>query len=572
MIITKITGGLGNQMFQYALGRRLSLERHVPLKLDISFFGGQKKRAFELDQFNIPDNLKLPDYWYRLPPFTNNSNIRRLYNKIDSRLPKKLKFVYNEANPGNFEDGILKANNSSYIKGYWQTEKYFDTIKDQIRKDFTPRQPLSAQDQALADEIWTNPKSVSVHIRRGDYVSNWMIMRRHYVCTPDYYNETMRLMKDKLGQGVIFYVFSDDPDWCSTGVDYPSDFRIVSDRKRSASHELIMMSRCRHAIMANSSFSWWGAWLKEDPDKKVIFPARWSYDYNAPDIPLTNWLAWQHNTRNDWKYIDIPFAKSLYKSNFKAELNLDEPRRFTEKIQWLKIYDHKPLYTLLADKLAVRNYVADKVGSQYLTRLFGTYENSSEIEWDTLPGKFVLKVNHGSNWNIICKNKDQLNIEAACQKLDHWMGKNFYYEGREWQYKDIPPRIMCEEFLEGDKEFGLLDYKIWCFNGQPKYIDVITDRFIAAKRAIFDLNWQKLAVPFTLPPIDRDIPRPEQLGEMLKIAGTLSQGIPFVRVDLYNYGGKIIFGELTLTPRGGFQIIYPPEFDFKWGNELILPR
>ena len=572
MIIVKLKGGLGNQMFQYALGRRLSLERRVSLKLDLDWFTIQDKRLFELDQFNIPSDLLLPEYSYKLPPFSRDPKISDIYNKIENSFPKGLRFVIKEENAGKIDNSIFHSMGSKYLKGYWQSEKYFETIKSQIRADFTLRQPLAPQDQALVDEMSANPRSVSMHVRRGDYVTDFKIIKSQLICTPDYYIETMRLMKEKLGDGVVFYVFSDDPDWCRKGVDYPSDFKIVSDEYRSASHELVMMSRCRNAIMANSSFSWWGAWLNKETKNIVIYPAKWIYNHNTPDIPLDNWIAFQHSTKNDKEYIDIPYIKSRYLWRLKAEINLDEPQRFTEKLQWLKIYSRKPIYTALADKVAVRDYVAEKIGSQYLTKAYGIYEKSSEIAWDKLPNKFVLKANHGSKWVIRCTNKKSLDKKRTCQKLDNWLKSNYYFSAREWQYNNISPKILIEEFLEGDKTLGLLDYKVWCFNGKPKYIEVFADRFTSIKSAFYDLDWVKLSEKVTYPMIVKEIPRPVQLDEMIEIADSLADGIPFVRVDLYNFSNRIVFGEMTFTPVSGFLGIEPESFDYFLGQELKLPR
>ena len=572
MIVVKLKGGLGNQMFQYALGRRLSLERNDSLKLDSSWLQRQEKRKLELDQFNIAADLTLPKYYYNFPPFSQNPTIKFLYDKYEEILPLYLRISLKEARVGEFDHRVIKAKRLKYLEGYWQSEKYFETIKDQIRADFTLKHPLSSQDQALSEEMSANPNAVSVHIRREDYVSDFRIIKTQLVCTPDYYTETMNFMKDKLGKGVVYYVFSDDPEWCRTEMEYPSDFRIVSDLKRSASHELIMMSCCRNAIMANSSFSWWGAWLGKGPKETIIYPKKWFTSLITPDIPLKSWLAWQHKTENDWKYIDIPYVKSRFRAKYKRELNLDDPQRFTEKIQWLKIYDRKPIYTVLADKYAVRDYVAEKIGSRYLTELYGVYDKSSEIDWKKLPNRFVLKTNHGSKWIIRCKNKFLLNKKKACRQLDYWMTRNFYYHGREWQYNNIPPKIICEEYLAGDKKLGLLDYKIWCFHGKPKCVEVFSGRFTSLKRSLFDLEWNKLEVRIGYPLIDIEIPQPTHLAEMIEISKKLSEGFPYARVDLYNFDTKVVFGEMTFTPGGGYQNIQPPDFDFLWGKEIILPR
>jgi len=554
------------------LGRRLSLEQNVSLKLDLGWFNGQQKRKYELGEFNLPENLPLPDYLYKFPPFSHGHLIDRIYSRFERLFPERMQFIFKEESNGSFDPRILATKGSKYLDSYWQSEKYFESVKDQIRSDFSLKQSLSPQDQALAIEMLSNPLSVSVHIRRGDYISDSSIINRHYVCTPDYYLETMELMRSKLGNDIVFYVFSDDPEWCRNEINYPSDHKIVSDGQRSGPQELELMSNCQNSIMTNSSFSWWGAWLKDYPKKIVIYPKIWFYNRNTPDLPLEHWQAWQHNTENDWKYIDIPFAKSQYSKKFGHELNLENPQRFTEKIQWLKIFNRNPQYTNLADKCKVRDYVAKKIGSQYLTNYLGVYSKSSEINWRELPSKFVLKPNHGSHWIIRCKNKKKLKIAKTCQILDSWLEKNFYYIQREWQYKEIVPKIICEEFLEGDKHFGLMEYRFWCFNGSPKIVEIFYGRFKSPQRSIYDLNWRKLDMRVKYPMIVQKIARPKQLEGMLEISRILTEGIPFVRVDLFNFEDQIYFGEMTLTPAGGFQLITPPEYDYILGRELVLPR
>ena len=152
------------------------------------------------------------------------------------------------------------------------------------------------------------------------------------------------------------------------------------------------------------------------------------------------------------------------------------------------------------------------------------------------------------------------------------MSEDYYFKAREWQYKGIHPRILCEELLEGEKEIGLLDFKIWCFNGNPKFVEIINGPFTARHCAYFDLDWNKLPLRIGYPLINKEISRPVQLKEMLSVAQSLSEGIPYVRVDLYNIEGRVIFGEMTFTPGSGFKDIQPPKFDHLWGKELILPR
>ena len=211
MIIVKLMGGLGNQMFQYALGQRLALERGVPLKLDLSWFDNQNKRKFELDQFNITAEIASPKDIKELLPFSRSHLLRGAYNRVEQWIPYQKRFIFKEQSFGNFDPRVLKVIRIRYFDGYWQSEKYFKPIEARIRADFTLKQPLSSADQALAAEVYANPHSVSIHIRRGDYVSDYNTIQVHYVCTPDYYNEAMRLINVRLKGRAFFYVFSDDP-------------------------------------------------------------------------------------------------------------------------------------------------------------------------------------------------------------------------------------------------------------------------------------------------------------------------------------------------------------------------
>jgi len=565
MIVVRLMGGLGNQMFQYALGRRLALKRNVPLILDLTWFGVQKKRMYELGQFNIQAQIANPFVIEQISPFSHHNLVRGGYCWIANNLPFCDGHIFREQKDGNFDPKVFESKNLCFLEGYWQSEKYFKPIEDQIRADFTLKRPLSLDDQRLVEEMRNNPNSVSVHVRRGDYVSDLSVIQRHYICTPDYYLETMRWVNQKLGRDVYYYIFSDDPDWCCSGLDYPSQYKIVSTKERSSVQELILMSNCRHAIISNSSFSWWGAWLINDPQKTVVYPKKWFNNLNVPDIPPENWFAYQHNPIKDWEYIDIPYAKSRYKATYGYELDLENPQTFSEKIQWLKIFDRKPMYTSLADKFSVRNYIAEKIGGEYLTKLFGVYKKTSEIEWDMLPAKFVLKGTHGSGWVIRCEKKDPLNIQRYCQQMDGWLEKNYFYFGREWVFKDILPRVICEEYLEADKNLRVLEYQFFCFNGKPKYIQLYGDRNIEHKREFFDLDWKKLGFSF------QNYPRPHNLGKMINIVQKLSLSIPFIRVDLNSIGERLVLKKFVFYPEAGFEVFYPPDLDKVFGDDLILP-
>ena len=285
-------GGLGNQMFQYALGRRLALDHGNQIKLDLNWFVTQTKRRYELNQFNITLEVASSKDLEKFPHYSHSRFRRLLYNRIEKWIPRQARIIINEPSYGVFYPHVLEVTGNKYLVGYWQSERYFKPIEAYLREEFRLKQPLSVEDQVLATEMYCNPYSVCVHVRRGDYVSDYHINRYHYVCTPDYYDKTMRLMNEKLGGKAFFYVFSDDPTWCSSEMSYPSGYKIISNDKRSTADELIMMSNCQNAVISNSSFGWWGAWLCNNNEKIIIVPKIWFADsgYKTTDLIPENWL------------------------------------------------------------------------------------------------------------------------------------------------------------------------------------------------------------------------------------------------------------------------------------------
>lgn len=247
-------------------------------------------------------------------------------------------------------------------------------------------------------------------------------------------------------------------------------------------------------------------------------------------------------------------------------LNIQHPKRFNEKIHWLKMHPCAKNGAILADKYRVREYIANSIGEEYLVPLLGVWESADNIDFDLLPNQFALKVNHGSGMNIICTDKSKLNINQTRKKLTGWLKTNPYYISREWQYKDVPARIICEKFLEYD----IMDYKFFCFNGEPKFVQVDIARFTNHTRVFFDMDWQ--VAPFTmLYKIPEQLPQvPKQFGEMKQLAKKLSQGIDFVRVDLYINNDKVYFGEITLHPEGGTGIFKSDEYDYVLGSMITL--
>lgn len=259
------------------------------------------------------------------------------------------------------------------------------------------------------------------------------------------------------------------------------------------------------------------------------------------------------------------------------KINLDNPQTFDEKVSWLKLnlYNDDKLVSQCADKYAVRKYVEDTGYVEILNELYGVYDNVDDIPWDLLPKKFALKLNNGAGTNIICTNKDKLDIEEATNKFKSWMKKKYHLMSSELQYKHIVPKIICEKFIETEDNHAPEDYKIYCFNGKVAYTMLCIGREKGKpKFYFFDKNWEIAR----LNKDSKDLPegykfsKPENLDKMFEIAEKLSNPFPFVRVDLYNIEGDILFGELTFTPNGGKDENLPKETDKYFGELLKLPK
>lgn len=255
---------------------------------------------------------------------------------------------------------------------------------------------------------------------------------------------------------------------------------------------------------------------------------------------------------------------------FNYPLDLRNPRTFNEKIQWVKLYDRNSLYTTLSDKFMVRDYVEAKIGSRYLNDLLYVINSPQEIKWASLPDSFVIKTTHGSGWNIICRNKNDLDLEKATRKLNHWMKCNFYERFREWQYKNIKPKILFERYIHGDPDLDLIDYRIFCREGQPQIIQVELNTYTIHTRAFFDINWNNLNFSYNYPLTYKHVSRPEKFTEMLNMAAALSKDLRFCRVDFFIENHRLIFGEITITPVAGFAAFSPKEYDLKLGKLIPI--
>lgn len=274
-----------------------------------------------------------------------------------------------------------------------------------------------------------------------------------------------------------------------------------------------------------------------------------------------------HLTREQW----IEKIKEQYSANIGHELNLDNPKRYTERIQWRKLYDNNPLYSVLADKYAVREWVKEKIGEEHLIPLLGVWDRAEDIDFDRLPDSFVLKTNNACGTNIIVRNKKDINRKLIVKQLNQWLAFPFWAKAGEFHYKDIPPRIIAEKYMQCEGMDDLPDYKFFCFDGEPYCCRMIVDRYHGSKQINYDLNWTPQVWRFGHhEAYTGSIEKPAQFEEMLALVETLCEGLSHVRVDLYLIQDKIYFGEMTFTPGRGYDPIVPDEYDFILGEKWTI--
>lgn len=269
---------------------------------------------------------------------------------------------------------------------------------------------------------------------------------------------------------------------------------------------------------------------------------------------------------------DESCIRRLYKEKLNKELNLDIPKTFNEKLQWLKLYNRRPEYTVMADKYAVKKYVSDKIGSEYVVPLLGAWEDFDNIDFSALPEQFVLKCNHDCGSIIICRDKRTFDINAARKKLTKGLKRNYYWESREWPYKDIPPKIIAEEYLGNDDGKLPIDYKFYCFDGEPKIMFIASNRGKDTKHDFYDMKFNHLDIIYRKPNASTLPEKPRDFEKMQSLAAILSKGIPFVRIDFYSVNEQIYFGEYTFFPAGGGAPFVPEQWDDILGGWLNLPE
>lgn len=296
---------------------------------------------------------------------------------------------------------------------------------------------------------------------------------------------------------------------------------------------------------------------------------KYVFDSNYRFIINTNNLKMHRNIS------DKEFIEHKYEYVFNEKVNYESPKRFNEKLQWLKIYDRKEKYSLMVDKYQAKKYVADLIGEEHIIPTIGVWNNVEEIDFNALPNKFVLKCNHNSGLGMyICKDKNKADFFRIKHGLNKGLKENYYLKSREWPYKNVVRKIIAEQYLEDDSG-NLTDYKVHCFNGVPRVILVCKDRFTknGFTEDFYTTDWQH--IPLKRPKINNSkepIKCPEELTKILELSKKLSENIPFVRVDFYIVNHKVYFSELTFFPASGFERFEPDEWDYILGDYLELPN
>ncbi len=269
---------------------------------------------------------------------------------------------------------------------------------------------------------------------------------------------------------------------------------------------------------------------------------------------------------------DEQCIKMLFNVRLDQKPNLENPKTFNEKLNWLKLHNRNPEYSIMVDKYKSKEYITEKIGEGHVVPLLGVWDRPEDVNFDALPDKFVIKCNHNSGTGMyICDDKSKLNVKKVRKNLKKGLKSNYYYFSREWPYKNVERKIIAEQFLIDDENDALTDYKFLCFNGEPKICYIGKDNSNKPTSDFFDIDFNKLDIRMKDPNSEIPPEKPECFEEMVKYATILSKDIPFVRVDFY-YVNKVVYvGELTFFHNGGFTKMTPPEWDEKLGKLIKLP-
>lgn len=269
------------------------------------------------------------------------------------------------------------------------------------------------------------------------------------------------------------------------------------------------------------------------------------------------------------------YLRLLYRLRVGKTLNLRNPKTYNEKLQWLKIHYRKPEFTAMVDKIEAKKYVAALIGEEYIIPTIAEYDSVEDINWEVLPNQFVMKCTHDSGGIVICKDKLKLDKKKAIKKLKKGLKKSYYYQNREWPYKNVRPRIICEEYKVDESGYELKDYKLFCFDGVVKALFIATDRGkqeVETKFDFYDADFNHLPITNGHPNSNKILKKPIGFEKMKELAGILSKGLPHLRVDFYDINGNIYFGELTFFHWSGMIPFEPEEWDYKFGSWIKLPN
>ncbi|MBQ4916299.1 glycosyltransferase [Maribacter sp. MMG018] len=268
------------------------------------------------------------------------------------------------------------------------------------------------------------------------------------------------------------------------------------------------------------------------------------------------------------------YVKIYYEYYSGNKLDYDNPKDFNEKISWYKVFFRPKILNQLVDKYHVKSYVEKKVGNHILNDTIGVYDSVSKIDFDSLPNQFVIKGVHGFHFNLIVKDKSKLNLLKSKYLLKKWMNKNQYYRGgMEWAYKDVKPLLLVEKYLEEMGQDIINDYKFFCFDGVPKFVQIDLERGINNYRCYYDMDWNKQEFYTEQNPFyTGEVQKPSNFGEMKEVAIKLAEKFPFVRVDLYSIEGKTVFGEMTFYPTDARKRFLPEEYNKIIGDYFVLPK
>jgi len=270
-------------------------------------------------------------------------------------------------------------------------------------------------------------------------------------------------------------------------------------------------------------------------------------------------------------WLDKLYLKILFRYRIGKTLNLKNPKTYNEKIQWLKLYDRDPLYTKLVDKYEVRKFVAKTIGEEYLIPLLGVWDRFEDIDFNQLPNQFVLKCTHDSGGIVICKDKSIFDINKARKKINRSLKRNYYRNTREWAYKNVKPRIIAEKYLVDESGEEVKDYKFMCYHGQPKTLDIISNREIEPKSDMFDMNFNWIPVKLDYEHSGKVFQKPIGFEKMIELSKKLSKNLTHVRCDFYHINGKVYFGEMTFYQCSGLEKFRNYEHDVMFGSWIHLP-